>query len=100
MSRGSLFGNWGMAGTMSLTGQSGEVIGTSVSVSAAWAQHPHVTHVGGQALSFLPAGSAAVQGSALTRLTTPDALNVSSETMMARTKRRTQAKCSIQAARA
>src|SRR3989304_10464771 len=98
MSRGSVFGNSGRVGTTSLMGLSGQLSATSVTASAPWAQHPHVTHVGGQALSFLPAGSAAVQGSALTRLTTPDALNVSSETMMARTKRRTQAKCSIQAA--
>ena len=89
MSRGLVFGNWGRAATMSLMGFAGEVIATSVSVSAAWAQQPHVTQVGGQALSLLPAGSLVVQGSARTRLTTPDALNVSNETMMARANRRT-----------
>jgi hypothetical protein len=39
-----------------------------------------------------------LQGSALTRLTAPEALNVSSVTMMARTNRRTTEKFSTQAA--
>jgi len=76
----------------------GELIATSAPGSAARAQHPHVTQLGGQALSFLPAGSFAVQGSALTRLTTPEALTVSNATMMARANRRTTVKCSTRAA--
>ena len=66
---------------------SGELIAASATGSAARAQHPHVTQAGGQLLSLLPAGSLAVQGSALTRLTTPEALNVSNATMMARANR-------------
>jgi hypothetical protein len=62
---------------------SGEPIVTSATDSAARTQHPHVTQVGGQAVSFPPDGSLTVQGSALTRLTTPEALNVSNATMMA-----------------
>ena len=86
MSRGLVFGNSGRAGRMAVTGMLGELIAASATGSAARAQQPHVTQAGGQLLSFLPAGSLAVQGSALTRLTTPEALNVSTETMMARGK--------------
>ena len=89
MSRGLVFGSWGRAGSISLTGMSGELIAVSATGSAARAQHPHVTQAGGQLLSSLPAGSLAVQGSALTRLTTPEALNVSSATMIERANRRT-----------
>jgi len=74
---------------MALTGMSGDLIAASATGSAARAQHPQVTQAGGQLLSLLPAGSLAVQGSALTRLTTPEALNVSNATMMARANRRT-----------
>jgi len=98
MSRGLVFGNSGRAGSMALAGMSGELIAASATGSAARAQHPHVTQAGGQLLSLLPAGSLAVQGSALTRLTTPEALNVSSATMMARANRRTTEKLSTQAA--
>ena len=97
MSCGLVFGNSGRAGSMALTGMSGELIAASATGSAARAQHPHVTHAGGQLLSLLPAGSFAVQGSALTRLTMPEALNVSSATMMARANRRTAVKCSTRA---
>ena len=96
MSRGLVFGNSGRAGRMAVTGMSGELIAASATGSAARAQHPHVTHAGGQLLSLLPAGSLAVQGSALTRLTKPDALNVSTATMMARANRRTTIKSSTQ----
>lgn len=96
MSRGLVFGNSGRAGRMAVTGMSGELIGASATGSAARAQHPHVTQAGGQLLSLLPAGSLAVQGSA-TRLTKPEALNVSTATMMARANRRTTNKCSTQA---
>jgi len=51
MSRGSVFGNWGSAGTMSPMGFAAEVIATSGTDSAAWAQQLHVTQVGGQLLS-------------------------------------------------
>ena len=98
MSRGLVFGDSGRAGSMALTGISGELIAASATGSAARAQHPHVTQAGGQLLSLLPAGSLAVQGSALTRPTTPEALNVSSATMIARANRRTTEKCSTQAA--
>jgi len=97
MSRGLVLGKSGRAGSMALTGMSGELIAASAIGSAARAQHPHVTQAGGQLLS-LPAGSLAVHGSALTRLTTPEALNVSSATMIARANRRTTNKCSTQAA--
>lgn len=97
MSRGLVFGNSGRAGSMAVTGMSGELISASATGSAARAQHPHVTQAGGQLLSSLPAGSLAVQGSALTRLTKPDALNVSTATMMARANRRTTMKCSTRA---
>ena len=42
---------------MSPTGMSGELIAASATGSAARAQQPHVTQVGGQLLSLLPAGS-------------------------------------------
>ena len=96
MSRGLVFGNSGRAGSMALTGMSGEVMAGNATGSAARAQHPHVTQAGGQLLSLLPAGSLAVQGSALTRLTKPEALNVSTATMMARANRRTTIKSSTQ----
>jgi hypothetical protein len=99
MSCGFGRGNCGRAGMMLLMRLSGQFIVTSVTASTAWAQQPQVTQVGGQALSSLPAGSLAVHGSALTRPTTPDALNVSNETMMARANRRTRSKCNIQARR-
>ena len=89
MSRGLVFGSSGRTGSMALIGMSGELIAGSATGSAALAQHPHVTHAGGQLLSLLPAGSLAVHGSALTRLTTPEALNVSSATTIARANRRT-----------
>jgi len=69
---------------------SSELIATSPTGSAARAQHSHVTQVGAQAVSFLPAGSLTVQGSALTTLTTPEALNVSNATMIAKAKRGTR----------
>jgi hypothetical protein len=94
MSRGLVFGSCGGVGKISLTGISGELIVVSATGSAARAQHPHVTQVGGQLLSLLPAGSFAVQGSARTRLTTPEALIVSSATMMAKANRRTRVKSS------
>jgi hypothetical protein len=75
---------------MSLTGMFGELIATSATGSATRVQHPHVTQVGGQAVSFLPAGSSAAQGSALTRLTMPEALNVSNATMIAKANRGTR----------
>jgi len=93
MSRGLIFGNSGRACSMALTGISGELVAASATGSAARAQHPHVTQAGGQLLSLLPAGSFAVQGSALTKLTTPEALNVRSATMNARANRRTGSKC-------
>ena len=46
MSRGLVFGNSGRAGSMALTGMSGELIAASATGSAARAQHPHVTQVG------------------------------------------------------
>lgn len=97
MSRGLVFGSWGRAGSMSLTGTSGELIAVRATGSAARAQHSHVTQAGGQLLSLLPAGSFAVQGSALTRLTTPEAVIVSSATTMARANRRTTMECSTRA---
>ena len=97
MSRGLVFGNSGRVGSMAVTGMSGEVMAGNATGSAARAQHPHVTQAGGQLLSLLPAGSLAVQGSALTRLTKPEALNVSTATMTARANRRTTNKCSTQA---
>lgn len=98
MSRGLVFGNSGRARSKALTGMSGELIAASATGSAARAQHPHVTQAGGQLLSLLPAGSLVVHGSALTRLTKPEALTVSTATMMARANRRTMSKCSTQAA--
>lgn len=83
---------------MALAGTSGELVAASATGSAARAQHPHVTQAGGQSLSLLPAGSLTVHGSALTRLTKPEALNVSTATMMARANRRTMNKCNTQAA--
>ncbi len=59
--------------------------------STACAQHPQVTHVGGQAPSSSPCpeSSKPVQGSSTIRLEMPDALRVSRPTMKARTNRRT-----------
>ena len=70
---------------MSATGTSGVTASTSETASAACAQHPHVTQVGGQAPSSWPGRSYAVHGSFATRLTTPEALNVNNPTMIART---------------
>jgi hypothetical protein len=62
--------------------------------SAACAQQPHVTHVGGQARSSRLVGLALVHGSAMTRLDSPDALNASNATINTRAKRRTTSQCS------
>ena len=58
--------------------------------SAAWAQQPHVTQIGGQSPSSRPGCSEPVQGSPTTDLETPEALKVSNATMSASKNRRTQ----------
>ena len=73
---------------MSAIGTSGELVKGNMTGSAACAQQPQVTQVGGHA-PWLPADSLEPQGSALARLVTPEALIISNATMIARTKRRT-----------
>lgn len=70
---------------------SGELDTATATGSAAWAQHPHVTQVGGQAPSSSPwpVSSKPVHGSPAITIDTPDALRVSNPTMMAKANRRT-----------
>jgi hypothetical protein len=61
----------------------------TVAGSTAWAQHPHVTHVGGHLPSSSPANWPALHGSVRITAETPEALIVSTPTIMTRTNRRT-----------
>ena len=78
-----------MSAATFVTGVSGEFVTEAITGSAARAQQPHVTHVGGQAPSSRPGCSKLVHGSAMTSPETPEALKVSA-TMTARAKRRTE----------
>jgi hypothetical protein len=90
MSCGSAFGRRGKGEIVSAMRPSGEIAKTSIAGSAAWAQQPQVTQVGGHAPSLRPASSKPVHGSDRIRLEIPDALSMSNPTMRANANRRTQ----------
>jgi len=73
---------------MSAIGRSGDVVTGNMTGSAACAQQPQVTQVGGHA-PWLPEDSSDAQGSAVAKLVRPAVLIVSNATTTARTKRRT-----------
>lgn len=71
-------------------GSVGAAEGRDAGASTASAQQPHVTQIGGQAPSSEPSDSppiAMVQGSAVTRLVTPETLNVRTATKRAKATR-------------
>ena len=70
-------------------GLSGVAASAMPAGSAAWAQQPQVTQVGGQAPSSLPARSDVVQGSSTTRLVNPEAVTARAPTTRARRNLRT-----------
>jgi hypothetical protein len=70
-------------------GASSERVTGITAGSTACAQQPHVAHVGGHAASSVPDCSEPVQGSPAIRVGSPEVLNISKQTMMARTNRRT-----------
>ena len=75
---------------MTATGSSNTAATIKPAGSAACAQQPHVTQVGGQNASSPPASSYVPHGSGTISAIAPEALNVSSVTTRARSKRRTE----------
>jgi hypothetical protein len=89
MSRGSAsMSRWG-AGFVRMTGNVITATVTSTEGSAACAQHPQVTHVGGQSRSVLSWGSSNVHGSSVQTVFIPDTEKLSKQTMAASVNRRT-----------
>lgn len=74
---------------ISATAISAELATGSATGSAACAQQPQVTQVGGHDRSSRPGSSYVVHGSAWIKADMPDALNVSKPTMIARASRGT-----------
>ena len=89
MSRGFESGRRGRTGVMAATGVCSELVTATTTGSAACAQQPHVTHVGGHVASPRSGCSKPAHGSPMTTAERPVALSVSRATMMARLNRRT-----------
>ena len=89
ISRGWVLNARGTMTLITVTGISSELTTMTLAGSTACSQQPHVTQVGGHVPRSRPGCSMPVHGSPTNRVATPEALNVSTETMMARTNRRT-----------
>ena len=99
MSRGLVLGRGGVRILTSSRGASSEIASVSITGSAACAQQPHVTQVGGHVASPRSRCSYLEHGSAITRLETPDALNISNATMTRWMDRSTGGDCTIRRGR-
>ena len=75
---------------MAATGVCSEQVTATTTGSAACAQQPHVTHVGGHVASPCSGCSKPAHGSPMVTAEKPEALNTNKATMMARPKRRTE----------